>query len=484
MNLDPGHVVDNKYRIVRLLGAGGMGAVYEGENLRIRRRVAIKLLHAGVSSAQDVVTRFEREAQAAGTIGSEHICEVLDLGVLQDGTRYMVMEYLDGETLSSRVKRLGRMIPMQSIPVMLQVLEGLGAAHMAGIVHRDLKPDNIFLLRSRSGMADFVKIIDFGVSKFTQMGSEEMNVTRADAVIGTPYYMSPEQARGGAVDARSDIYALGVLLYQASTGQVPFQAATFNELLFKIALEAPPPPQHYVPDIDAEFATIISRAMAREPAHRFQSCFEFRDALIGWQVSHTSTGGAHAMAGAAPPGFGRPQTAPPGQLMAPAAPAPPESPQATANAWGQASSTSGTAVAKKSNALPIALGVLGAVVLGGGALLAFLFLGTPPAADTKATTAAAQQAPPAPVASVAEAPAPAAPAPPPAEPAPTASAPAEDLQFETTPAADSAPAAKGPGATPVAKAPAATLTKPSTPSTAKPPATTTKKPAAPGDFGY
>src|SRR5262249_20967087 len=209
------------------------------------------------------------------------ICEVYDLGNLADGTRYMVMEYLEGETLSARIKRNGRLTPAMSIPLMTQVLEALGAAHAAGIIHRDLKPDNIFILPQRGGIRDFVKILDFGVSKFSQLSGEEMNVTRAGAVVGTPYYMSPEQARGTSnVDARTDVYAIGVLLYQATTGQVPYQAETFNELLFKIVLEVAPPPQTYVPDLDPEFAAIIVKAMSRDPAQRFQSCAEFRDALL------------------------------------------------------------------------------------------------------------------------------------------------------------------------------------------------------------
>jgi eukaryotic-like serine/threonine-protein kinase len=288
--IQSGQIIDGKYRIVRLLGTGGMGAVYEGENARIRRKVAIKMLHGSVSTQADVVKRFEREAQAAALVGSEHICEVLDLGQLADGTRYMVMEYLDGETLSGRIKRNGRLTPPMSIPLLLQVLEALGMAHAAGIIHRDLKPDNIFILPQRSGMKDFVKILDFGVSKFSQLGGEEMNVTRAGAVVGTPYYMSPEQARGSsAIDARTDVYAIGVLLFQATTGQVPYQAETFNELLFKIVLEVPPPPQTYVPDLDPDFAAIIMKAMAREPVDRFQSCAEFAAAIQQYQASRGNT---------------------------------------------------------------------------------------------------------------------------------------------------------------------------------------------------
>jgi serine/threonine-protein kinase len=281
-----GQIIDGKYRIVRILGSGGMGAVFEGENTRIRRKVAIKMLHAGVSDQPEVIARFEREAQAAALVGSEHICEVLDLGVLPDQTRYMVMEYLEGDTLSGLIKKNGRLAPVQSIPIMTQILDALGAAHAAGIIHRDLKPDNVFILPQKGGVQNFVKILDFGVSKFSQTGGEAMNMTRAGAVVGTPYYMSPEQARGSSgIDARTDIYAIGVVLYQATTGQVPYQAETFNELLFKIVLEVAPPPQVYAPDIDPDFAAIIQRAMSREPGERFQSCQQFREALVQFQMA-------------------------------------------------------------------------------------------------------------------------------------------------------------------------------------------------------
>src|SRR5688572_4085479 len=163
--LSTGDIIDGKYRIVRPLGEGGMGAVYEGENTRIHRRVAIKVLHSNVAEQQEAVQRFEREAQAAGRIGSEHIVEVLDLGTLANGDRYLVMEYLEGDSLSSRIKNKGRITPQELCPVAYQLLEGLAAAHGAGIIHRDLKPDNVYLLKSRAGKPDFVKLLDFGISK-------------------------------------------------------------------------------------------------------------------------------------------------------------------------------------------------------------------------------------------------------------------------------------------------------------------------------
>ncbi len=282
--LSTGDILDGKYRIVRLIGEGGMGAVYEGENTRIHRRVAIKVLHAGVAEQAEAVARFEREAQAAGRIGSDHIVEVLDLGALPNGDRYLVMEFLEGDGLGTRIKSRTRLTPVELYPIAHQLMEGLAAAHGAGIIHRDLKPDNVFLLRSRGGQSDFVKLLDFGISKFNQMsGDSGFSMTRTGAVMGTPYYMAPEQAKGSReMDHRVDLYAAGVILYEALTGQVPFSADTFNELLFKIVLEEPKPLLLVDPGIDPGFAAIVTKAMARDPAHRFQNAREFQQALAQW----------------------------------------------------------------------------------------------------------------------------------------------------------------------------------------------------------
>jgi serine/threonine-protein kinase len=193
--LYPEDVIDGKYRIVQLIGKGGMGAVYEGENLRIKRRVAIKVLHARLAEDQSAVQRFEREAQAAARIGSERIVEVLDLGDLPSGDRYMVMEFLDGESLRERMHVHERMDPVELLPIVVELLEGLAAAHAAGIVHRDLKPDNIFLLAEHKSRSAGVKILDFGVSKF-RTASGDTSTTQTGQALGTPLFMSPEQARG------------------------------------------------------------------------------------------------------------------------------------------------------------------------------------------------------------------------------------------------------------------------------------------------
>jgi serine/threonine-protein kinase len=283
MPLKIGDVIDRKYRITRLIGQGGMGAVYEGEHVLVERRVAIKVLRPLLERAQ-AEARFKQEARAAARIGNEHILDVYDMGTLADGSSYLVAEYLEGETLRERIRRVGRLDPRATVPLLLDLLDGLGAAHKAGIVHRDLKPDNVFLLRKRAGREDFVKLIDFGIARFEQLPSEDgPHMTATGAVLGTPHYLSPEQARGRRdVDARSDLFSVGIMLYEMVTGKVPYQAESFNDLLFQIALEPLIPPDQVVPGLDPVFARIIVKALAKDRADRFQSADEFARLLKCW----------------------------------------------------------------------------------------------------------------------------------------------------------------------------------------------------------
>jgi eukaryotic-like serine/threonine-protein kinase len=363
--LSTGEIIDGKYRTIRLIGEGGMGAVYEAENVRIHRKVAIKVLHAGVAETAEAVQRFEREAQAAGRIGSEHIVEVLDLGNLPSGDRYMVMEFMDGDSLSGRIKNKGRLTAAELYPIAHQLLAALDAAHGAGIIHRDLKPDNVYLLRARGGVSDFVKLLDFGISKFNQLsGDSGFSMTRTGAVMGTPYYMAPEQAKGAKdMDHRVDLYAAGVILYESVTGEVPFNADTFNELLFKIVLEEPRPIQQLVPDIDPGFAAIINKAMARDPSVRFQTAKEFQKALEHW-ATNSGPELANALRAPAP----RPGSIADGTGQFARQTPNPALGTGTPGVWSQTGGVAAElqAPTKKSNAgLFGVLGVVGLLVLGG-----------------------------------------------------------------------------------------------------------------------
>jgi serine/threonine-protein kinase len=281
--LGVGDLLDGKYRIVRVIGEGGWGVVYEGENVRTLKRVAIKVLRSHADVTADIRARFEREAQAGGRIGSDHIVEVFDLGVLSDGTHFMVMELLQGEDLARRLRSVGPLPPVVAAKLVIQVLDGLTAAHAAGVLHRDLKPENLFLVRTRSG-EDFVKILDFGVSKFSAPG--DPSATRTGAVLGSPFYMAPEQARGlKHIDGRTDLYSVGALFFESVTGRVPFDGENFNDLMFKIALSPRPNPLHFQPNLDPVLVAIIVKSIAADPRERFGTADEFAAALIHWVAS-------------------------------------------------------------------------------------------------------------------------------------------------------------------------------------------------------
>jgi serine/threonine-protein kinase len=500
MSLEIGQIIEGKYRIVRLIGEGGMGAVYEGENVRIKRRVAIKVLHAATATNAEAVQRFEREAQAAGRIGSDHILEVLDLGTLTNNDRFMVMEYLDGEPLSARIQRRVRLNPRELVPLARQVLAGLAAAHSAGIIHRDLKPDNIFILREKAGQADYVKIIDFGISKFQSLAGDVMNMTRTGTVMGTPYYMSPEQANGSReADQRSDLYSVGVIMYEAITGQVPFDAKSFNELLFKIVLSTPPSPLTIVPDLDPAFASIVSKGMARDVEHRFQTAVQFAEAIENWSRTGAPVTvppehrqpGMPGMPGAPMPGA--PHAGTPnfgssglrgGVTPGPGGPAVSGSTgqihKQSAQSWATSQTDVAAGVPQKSKGGIVAVASIAAlVVVGGGAFAGYKLMGSGSNAET--TQAVVTPTPPPAKAASPEPPkAPVdPPPPPPAEPKAADAKPAETAASATPQPANPAPVA----AVPAAKArPAAPPPPRPAPQPAKPPAKS-QGPGAP-DFGY
>jgi serine/threonine-protein kinase len=272
-----GTMLDDRYRIVRLLGEGAMGAVYEAVHEVIGRRVALKLLHAKYTRNADAVSRFTREARAAASIGHPNIVAVTDFGT--HGVQpFMVMDLLRGETLGDRIARVNTMSVDKACLVAGQVLSALHAAHAIGVVHRDVKPDNVFVCDDRT-LA--VKLLDFGVSKFHATGVRLEQITRDGLAIGTPHYMSPEQWNGlRDVDHRADLYAVGVLLYELLTGVVPFDAPS-EALLFKAVVhgDVAAPPGTMTEGIPPALDEIIMRAIARDRDQRFGTAEEFLDAL-------------------------------------------------------------------------------------------------------------------------------------------------------------------------------------------------------------
>src|SRR5262249_24926807 len=267
-----GCIVDGRYRIDGVLGRGGMGVVYRARHEVIDKLFAIKILLP--TEDADVVERFVNEARAATAIGNDHIVDTVDFGQLPDGSTYFVMEYLEGRTLSQRIKA-EQMIPVAvALSIAKQIAEGMSAAHLAGIVHRDLKPENIFLTK-REEDEDFVKLLDFGIAK---MQARENRLTRAGTIFGTPHYMSPEQASASEVDSRADVYSLGVILYEMLAGQVPFDAENPMGLLTQ-HLYTPPvplterknPPQ----EISADLEGVVLKCLANQTSDRYTSMDHF-----------------------------------------------------------------------------------------------------------------------------------------------------------------------------------------------------------------
>ena len=281
--IEPGDEIDGKYSVVRFIGKGGMGAVYEGRNIRLERPVAIKVMKATIAHDLRAVARFEREAQAAARLGSRHIVDVFDLGSLPNGEQYIVMEYLDGETLEARLRRVGTLPTEQSVRLAIQLLEGLAKVHDAGIVHRDLKPANVFLSQNDDEI-DLVKILDFGVCKFDIEDGKGGSFTGSGDLLGTLGYVAPEQLEKGPSDAdvRSDIYAVGVLLYRAMAGRLPFPAANVCELFRAMREGRLTPLSELVHDIDPTLSSIVERALASDPTDRFQDARSLQKALFAW----------------------------------------------------------------------------------------------------------------------------------------------------------------------------------------------------------
>ncbi len=276
-----GSVVGNKYRVSRLCGRGGMGSVFEAQNIAIGKRVALKFIEPDHAANRDSVQRFLREAQAASAVESNHIVQIFDVGETDDGRPYIVMELLRGENLGQRLQRSPTLPLRDAIHVVAQTLRGLHRAHLAGIVHRDLKPENVFLVETDDDPL-FVKIVDFGISKIMRRarGVASDTITQQGVVLGTPFYMSPEQAQAlPDLDARTDLWSAGAILFECLTGQRPFPGDTYEQVIISICTRPPPDVRSLAPSVPSALAAVVERAMTRDRTQRFQSALEFVEAL-------------------------------------------------------------------------------------------------------------------------------------------------------------------------------------------------------------
>jgi serine/threonine-protein kinase len=254
------------FKLVRLLGRGGMGTVYLAEHPVIGSRVAVKFLHESLSENPQVVARFYDEARAVNLIGHENIVAIYDLNLLPPNRYYFVMEYLDGLTLSELARR-SKVEARAALEILLQLTDALQCAHDRGVVHRDLKPDNVFLVQ-RAGRPDFVKLVDFGIAKLRNATVSMDGRTAAGLIVGTPEYMAPEQCDDGTIDARTDVYSLGIIAYELFAGRLPFQGRTVTQLLLAQLQQAPEPPSRYAPGLDASLEREILKALEKDPGAR------------------------------------------------------------------------------------------------------------------------------------------------------------------------------------------------------------------------
>jgi len=442
-----GEILAGKYRVERVLGVGGMGVVVSALHLQLDERVAIKFLLPEALDNAEAVQRFSREARAAVKIKSLHVARVIDVGTLETGAPYMVMEFLHGQDLSQRLRDSGALSVVDAVDFVLQACEALAEAHALGIVHRDLKPANLFLTKSADG-SPCVKVLDFGISKITQPSSsgQDFGMTKTQAIMGSPLYMSPEQmASSRDVDGRSDIWAVGTILYELITGRVPFQGDTMPQLCTMILQGAPLPPRTYRPDIPEGLQQVILKCLEKERRNRPANVADLATALVPYGSIHAARSAERSMRVLSAAGISSQEI--------PIPTIPPAADALTHSAWGQ------TQNRRSRSLLWIGLGLAGAAGAGIGALMFVLRGGdgaTPgPAASELAPAPHALPAPPASTT---------------AEPVPTVAAVATAIEAPSVPSAAASASSAKPGA----------VSRPNKgrPHAAPPPATTEPKPVA------
>jgi hypothetical protein len=467
-------VVAGRFRLISLLGRGGMGSVWRANHLGLDIPCAVKFIEGDLAAVPEAQARFEREAKAAAQLRSPHVVQILDHGVFE-GTPYIAMELLEGEDVGKRLARVGRLSPRDLFTIMSQVCRALARAHAVGIVHRDLKPDNIFIVKDDD--REIVKVLDFGIAKSQSMDLSSGN-TKTGALLGTPYYMSPEQAQGiKQVDFRSDLWALAVICFQALTGRLPFESDALGDLLVRIIV-APLPVPSQVGPVPPGFDAWWAKASSRDPRGRFDSAKELSDALA-LVCGVTNPGQPIESAAGAARGVGAVPTATTGGIGSPMA------------------RTIDPVIPKKSmGAVAAILGIVaGVAVLGGGfAIWQSQRTGAAPVQASASLSVArnpAETAPPsvtpppaAPIASIAAAPSIVAPEPEKAAPSPSASI----APPATAPAAAALPHTNTKLSAPPPVAPPPPLSHPATPAPApaRPPAPPSEaKPGKPGyDVGF
>ncbi|GEM_PF-548392 len=288
-----GLLLDNKYKLEKRIGRGAFGTVYEANHLQLGDKVAIKILHAHLAQDHTTIERFRREARTAMRIRHRHAVAVRDFGVITDSSKgtnlaYLVMEFLEGTDLRHRLRQKKQLDFQEALLIMLQACDAVHAAHLEGVIHRDLKPDNVWLINTQDGL-EYVKILDFGIAKIKAGDSGDNTLTQEGMVIGTPQYMSPEQGRSRELDGRSDVYSLGIILYELLTGRVPFTGKSPIDIVLKHSAEAPPPPRTLRPEIPEKLEQIILRTLEKQPARRPESALRFAEELesVLWDLGAT-----------------------------------------------------------------------------------------------------------------------------------------------------------------------------------------------------
>jgi serine/threonine-protein kinase len=422
-----GTTVAGRYKVIKLLGEGGMGQVYLAEHSAIEKRVALKVLRAEYAHKGEIVTRFQQEAISASRIKHPNVLDVFDFGQLENGCFYLAMEFLDGNDLADELQRSRVLQPARALPIAMQICRALSAAHAKGVVHRDMKPENVFLQRTADG-EEIVKIVDFGIAQLKPSNEEaaaqstHRRLTRTGMIFGTPEYMAPEQASGKHADLRCDVYAVGIILFELFTGSVPFTGETFLGVLAKHLSDVPPSMRKVYPDLQLsnELEAVVLRTLAKDPTHRYQTMNELAAALaatpegqyggLRGPYSQVATDGrASALPGGAPSPTAQQFVSKQGAGAAGSAPAISALPIPLVG--GVATQASGAVApaetqlggeastrppVKSSNLGAIVLSALGVLLVGGGA--AAYFLKSPEVPPITPSAQAKLPDPPAPVA--------------------------------------------------------------------------------------